>query len=44
MFEYYKCYVMIELMLGIDVNQTSASRACDICHYWYFLNYSNNFE
>ena len=23
---------------GIDVNKTSASKECDICHYWYFLN------
>ena len=24
----------------IDVNRTSASKEYDICHYWYFLNYS----
>ena len=29
---------------GIDVNKTSASKKCDICHYWYFLNYSFKFE
>ena len=23
---------------GIDINKTSASRECDICLYWYFLN------
>ena len=23
----------------IYVNKTSASRECDICHYWYFLNF-----
>ena len=23
---------------GIDVNKTSASKECDICHAWYFLN------
>ena len=23
---------------GIDVNKTSESKECDICHYWYFLN------
>ena len=22
----------------IDVNKTSTSKECDICHYWYFLN------
>ena len=21
---------------GIDVNKTSESKVCDICHYWYF--------
>ena len=24
---------------GIDVNETSAPKECDVCHYWYFLNY-----
>ena len=22
----------------IDINKTSASKECEICHYWYFLN------
>ena len=25
---------------GIDVNKTSPSKECDLCHYWYFSNYS----
>ena len=29
---------------GIDVSKTSASKECDICHYWYFLNYSFKFQ
>ena len=29
---------------GIDVNKTSASKECDICCYWYFLNYSLSFN
>ena len=29
---------------GIDVNKTSASKECDICHYWYFLSYSFKFQ
>ena len=29
---------------GINVNKTSASKECDICHYWYFLNYSFKFQ
>ena len=24
---------------GTDVNETSAPKECDVCHYWYFLNY-----
>ena len=29
---------------GIDVNETCASKECDVCHYWYFLNYSFKFQ
>ena len=35
-------YNRIYVSEGIDVNKTSASKECDICHYWYFLNYSFN--
>ena len=28
----------------IDVSKTSASKECNICHYWYFLNYSFKFQ
>ena len=28
---------------GIDVNKTSASKKFDICHHWYFLNFSFKF-
>ena len=34
----------IDISKGIDVNKTSASKECDICHYWYFLNYSFKFQ
>ena len=27
-----------------DVNKTNASKECDICHYWYFLNHSFKFQ
>ena len=30
----------IDLSERTDVNKTSASKECDVCHYWYFLNYS----
>ena len=34
----------IDISEGIDVNETSASKECDICNYWYFLNYSFKFQ
>ena len=34
----------IDVSEGNDVNKTSASKECDICHYWYFLNYSFKFQ
>ena len=46
-----KCLYIINLYFhgtdvfkGIDVNKTSASKECDICHYWYFLNKGFNFQ
>ena len=38
------CYDRIDISEGIDVNKTSASKECDACHYWYFLNYSFKFQ
>ena len=29
---------------GIDVNKTSASQECDICHYWYFKDIGFKYE
>ena len=29
---------------GIDINKSSASKECDICHYWYFLNKNFSYE
>ena len=34
----------IDISEGIDVNKTSASKECDICHYWYFKDISFNSE
>ena len=31
-------YDRIDISEGIDINKTSASKECDICHYWYFLD------
>ena len=37
-------YDRIDVSEGIDVNKTSVSKDCNICHYWYFLNYSFKFQ
>ena len=29
---------------GIYINKSSASRDCDICHYWYFWNKGFKFQ
>ena len=28
----------LDVSEGTDVNETSASKQYDICHYWHFLN------
>ena len=33
----------IEVSEGTDVNKTSASKECNVCHFWYFLNFSFTF-
>ena len=37
-------YDRIDVSEGIDVNKTSESKECDICHYWYFLNGGFKFQ
>ena len=37
-------YDKIDVLEGIDVNKASASKECDVCHYWYFLNFSFKFQ
>ena len=37
-------YDRIDTSEGIDVNKTSASKECDICHYWYFKNIGFRYE
>ena len=34
------CFDRIDVSEGVDVNKTNTSKDCDICRYWYFLNYS----
>ena len=37
-------YDRIDVSEGIDINNTSALKECDIGCYWYFLNYSFKFQ
>ena len=37
-------YDRIEVSEGTDVNKTSASKECDVFHYWYILNYNFKFQ
>ena len=34
----------IDISEGINYNKTSASKECNIFHYWYFLNYNFKFQ
>ena len=31
-------------ILGVDVNKTSASKKCELCHYWFFKDIGFKFE
>ena len=37
-------YDRIDILEGISLNKTNASKECDICHYWYFLDKNFNYE
>ena len=37
-------YDRIDISEGIDVNKISASKECDICHYWYFKDIGFKYE
>ena len=37
-------YDRIDVSEGIEVNKTSKSKKCDVCHYWYFLNKGFKFQ
>ena len=34
----------INISEGIDVNKTSASKECELCHYWFFKDIGFKFE
>ena len=37
-------YGRIDISEGININKTNPSKECDVCHYWYFLDKSFNYE
>ena len=37
-------YQKIDVSEGIDVNKTSASKECELCHYWFFKDTGFKFE
>ena len=37
-------YDRIDITQRIDINKTIASKECDICHYWYFLDKNVKYE
>ena len=34
----------MDISEGIDINETSASKECDMCHHWYFLDTGFKYE
>ena len=40
MLEYYR----IDISDGIETNNANASRECEFCHYWYFLDKNFKYE
>ena len=37
-------YGKFDVSEGIDVNKTSASKECELCHYWFFKDIGFKFE
>ena len=37
-------YDRMDISEGIDVNKTSLSKACVICHYWFFKGIGCKYE
>ena len=37
-------YQKIDVSEGIGVNKTSASKECELCHYWFFKDIGFKFE
>ena len=39
-----RLFVWIDISGETDVNKTSSSKECDICHYWYFKDIFFKYE
>ena len=37
-------YDRIDISEGIDIDKLNASKGCDVCHYWYFLDKNYKYE
>ena len=37
-------YQNIDVLEGIDVDKTNASKECELCHYWFFTDVGFKFE
>ena len=37
-------YDIVDVSEGIGINKISASKECDICHYWYFADVGYKFQ
>ena len=37
-------YQKIDVSEGTDVNKTSASKECELCHYWFFKDVGFKFD
>ena len=37
-------YQKTDISEGIDINKTSASRECEVCHYWFFKDIGFTFD
>ena len=37
-------YEKIDVSEGIDANKTSASKECELCHFWFFKDVGFKFE
>ena len=37
-------YEKIDASEGIDINKTSSSKECELCHYWFFKDVGFKFE